>query len=85
MEHLVADLLLLARTDAEAVELAMADTDLANAAAEATESLEPVARKRGVRLVLEVAGAVRGDEARCASWRRSSWTTRSATPRRTAA
>ena len=39
MEHLVADLLLLARTDAEAV-VAMADTDLANAAAEATESLE---------------------------------------------
>ncbi len=65
MEHLVADLLLLARTDAEAVELAMADTDLANAAAEATESLEPVAAQRGVRLVLEVVPApVRGDEAR---------------------
>ena len=29
----------------------MADTDLANAAAEATESLEPVAAERGVRLV----------------------------------
>jgi len=65
MEHLVADLLLLARTDAEAVELAMADTDLANAAAEATESLEPVAAQRDVRLVLEVVPApVRGDEAR---------------------
>ena len=65
MEHLVADLLLLARTDAEAVELAMADTDLANAAAEATESLEPVAAARGVRLVLDVAPApVLGDEAR---------------------
>ena len=65
MEHLVADLLLLARTDAEAVELAMADTDLANAAAGATESLEPVAAQRGVRLVLEVVPApIRGDEAR---------------------
>ena len=65
MEHLVADLLLLARTDAEAVELAMADTDLANAAAGATESLEAVAAERCVRLVLEVAPApVRGDEAR---------------------
>jgi signal transduction histidine kinase len=65
MEHLVADLLLLARTDAEAVELALTDTDLANAAAEATESLEPVAAERGVRLVLEVVPApVRGDDAR---------------------
>jgi signal transduction histidine kinase len=65
MEHLVADLLVLARTDAEAVELAMTDTDLANAAAEATESLEPVAAQRGVRLVLEVVPApVRGDDAR---------------------
>jgi len=65
MEHLVADLLLLARTDAEAVELAMADTDLANAAAGATESLEAVAAERRVRLVLEVAPApIQGDEAR---------------------
>ena len=65
MEHLVADLLLLARTDAEAVELVVTDTDLANAAAEATESLEPVAAERGVRLVLEVVPApVRGDDAR---------------------
>jgi signal transduction histidine kinase len=65
MEHLVADLLLLARTDAEAVELAMADTDLANAVAGATESLEPVAAQRDVRLVLEVVPApIRGDEAR---------------------
>jgi two-component system, OmpR family, sensor histidine kinase CiaH len=65
MEHLVADLLLLARTDAEAVELALGDTDLANAAAEATESLEPVAAEHGVRLVLEVVPApVRGDAAR---------------------
>jgi len=37
MEHLVDDLLLLARTDAEAVELAMTDTDLAHAGAEAAE------------------------------------------------
>ena len=65
MEHLVADLLLLARTDAEAVELAMTDTDLANVAAEATESLESVAAARDVRLVLDVVPApVRGDESR---------------------
>ena len=65
MEHLVADLLLLARTDAEAVELALTETDLANAAAEATESLEAVAAERGVRLALEVVPApVRGDDAR---------------------
>ncbi|HET7828404.1 MAG TPA: HAMP domain-containing sensor histidine kinase [Candidatus Limnocylindrales bacterium] len=65
MEHLVADLLLLARTDADAVELAIADTDLAHAAAEAVESLEAVAAARSVRLVLDVAQApVRGDEAR---------------------
>ena len=43
----------------------MTDTDLANAAAEATESLEPVAAERGVRLVLEVVPApVRADDAR---------------------
>ena len=65
MEHLVDDLLLLARTDAEAVELVATDTDLALAAAEAAEALEAVAAERGVRLVLDVQPApVRGDEAR---------------------
>jgi signal transduction histidine kinase len=65
MEHLVADLLLLARTDADAVELAITDTDLAQATAEAVESLEAVAASRSVRLVLDVAPApVRGDEGR---------------------
>jgi signal transduction histidine kinase len=65
MEHLVADLLLLARTDADAVELAITDTDLAQATAEAVESLEAVAASRSVRLVLDVAPApVRGGEGR---------------------
>jgi signal transduction histidine kinase len=65
LESLVDDLLLLARTDAGAVELDMADTDLALAAAEASETLEPVAAAHGVRLVLDVVPApMRGDEAR---------------------
>ena len=65
MEHLVDDLLLLARTDAEAVELAMTDTDLAHAGAEAAESLEAVAAAGSVRVVLDIAPApVHGDEAR---------------------
>ena len=65
MELLVDDLLLLARTDADAVTLAEEDTDLALAAAEATEALEPVATARGIRLVLDIEPApLRGDEAR---------------------
>ena len=65
MELLVDDLLLLARSDAAAITLADADTDLALAAAEATESLEPLAAARGVRLALDIEPApVRGDEAR---------------------
>jgi signal transduction histidine kinase len=65
IERLVDDLLLLARTDADAIELVEADTDLALAAAEATEGLEAVAAARGVRLALEVEPSpVRGDEAR---------------------
>ncbi len=65
LESLVDDLLLLARTDAGAVELELADTDLALAAAEASETLEPVAAARGIRLALDLAPApVRGDEAR---------------------
>ncbi len=65
MAHLVDDLLLLARADAETVELVVTDTDLALAAAEATEALEAVAAARRVRLVLDVEPApVHGDEAR---------------------
>ena len=65
MEHLVADLLLLARTDADAIELVKTDTDVAHAAAEAAESLEAVAAERSVTLALDVVPApVRGDEAR---------------------
>jgi signal transduction histidine kinase len=65
LESLVDDLLLLARTDAEAVELAIADTDLGLAAAEATEAFEPVAAAAGVRIILDLEPApVRGDEAR---------------------
>jgi signal transduction histidine kinase len=65
IEHLVGDLLLLARTDAEAVDLEPVPTDLANLAAEATESLEPVAAARGIRLVLDVEPSpLAGDEVR---------------------
>ena len=65
LEGLVGDLLLLARTDAEAIELLPVPTDLANVAAEATESLEPVAASRGIRLVLDVEPSpLAGDEAR---------------------
>jgi signal transduction histidine kinase len=65
MELLVDDLLLLARTDADAVSIVETATDLALAAAEATEALEPVAAAAGVRLSLDLEPApVRGDEAR---------------------
>ena len=65
MELLVDDLLLLARTDADAIEIVTSDTDLALAAAEATEALEAVAATVGVRLALDLEPApVSGDEAR---------------------
>jgi signal transduction histidine kinase len=65
MELLVDDLLLLARTDADAIDIVKTETDLALAAAEATEGLEAVSAAAGVRLVLDVQPApVRGDEAR---------------------
>ena len=65
MELLVDDLLLLARTDADAIDLVEDDTDLALVVAEATEALEPIAAARAVRLVLDIEPApVRGDEAR---------------------
>jgi signal transduction histidine kinase len=65
MELLVDDLLLLARTDADAIEIVASDTDLALAAAEATEALEAIATTVAVRLLLDLQPApVRGDEAR---------------------
>jgi signal transduction histidine kinase len=65
MERLVDDLLLLARADAETVELTITDTDLALAAAEASEALEAVAAGRGVQLALDVEPApLKGDEER---------------------
>ncbi len=65
IERLVDDLLLLARTDAEAVDLVATDTDLAQVAAEATEAFEAVAGQGGVRLVLDVVPApIHGDEGR---------------------
>jgi signal transduction histidine kinase len=65
LELLVDDLLLLARTDADAVSITDGETDLALAAAEAAEAFESVAAAAGVRLVLDVEPApVRGDEAR---------------------
>ena len=64
LELLVDDLLLLARSDAGVITLDDADTDLALAAAEATEALEPLAAAAGVRLALDIEPApVRGDEA----------------------
>jgi signal transduction histidine kinase len=65
MELLVDDLLLLARTDADAIDFVKSDTDLALVAAEATEALESVAGAAGVRLALDLQPApLRGDEAR---------------------
>jgi signal transduction histidine kinase len=65
LEQLVGDLLLLARTDAEAIELLPVETDLANLAAEAAEALEPVAAERGVRLSLDLQPVpIVGDEVR---------------------
>ncbi|MBA2719477.1 MAG: HAMP domain-containing histidine kinase [Chloroflexi bacterium] len=65
LEQLVGDLLLLARTDAEAIDLEPVPTDLAHLAAEATETLEPVAAARGIRLVLDVQPSpLEGDEVR---------------------
>jgi signal transduction histidine kinase len=65
LELLVDDLLLLARADADVVELDETDTDVALAAAEAAEALETVAAAAGVRLVLDLVPApCRGDEAR---------------------
>jgi signal transduction histidine kinase len=65
LEQLVDDLLLLARADAEAIEMQSRDTDLGLVAAEAAESLEPVAATRGVQLSLDLEPApLWGDEAR---------------------
>ena len=65
LNRLVDDLLLLARTDADAVELAVRPTDLADAASEAVGRLASVAGSRGVRLRLDVEPAdVAGDAER---------------------
>jgi signal transduction histidine kinase len=65
LSRLVDDLLLLARTDADAVELAHERTDLAEIAADGLTALEPIAAARGVRLRLDVESApIVGDRAR---------------------
>ncbi len=65
IERLVDDLLLLARTDADSVELVVIDTDLGQVAAEATEAFEAVAAQRDVRLTLDVVPVpILGDEGR---------------------
>lgn len=65
LRRLVDDLLLLARSDAEAIELEAVDSDLAQVTAETVEGLEPVARDRGVRLELDIEPApIHGDPAR---------------------
>ena len=65
LSRLVDDLLLLARTDAETIELQPEPTDLALVAAETLESFEAVARERAVRLRVDVVPApLNGDVAR---------------------
>ncbi len=65
MTGLVDDLLFLARTDADAVELAHGTVDLAEAAADALTACETLAGERSVLLRLDIEPApVIGDEAR---------------------
>lgn len=65
LSRLVDELLLLARTDAEAVELDRSPTDLAEVATDGVTALEPVATARGVGLRLDIESApIVGDHAR---------------------
>jgi two-component system, OmpR family, sensor histidine kinase CiaH len=65
LNRLVDDLLLLARTDADAVELAMTGNDLGELATDAAADLSSVAEGQGVHLRLDVEPApVQGDSGR---------------------
>jgi signal transduction histidine kinase len=65
MSRLVGDLLTLARADASPLRLHMAPVDLSDVTLEAVERLAPLARQRGVALVVEALPEVRlmGDRA----------------------
>jgi signal transduction histidine kinase len=65
MTSLVEQLLLLARTDSDALELEMGPADLADEAADALEAFTPVAQGKGVQLALDAEPApVKGDSSR---------------------
>ena len=65
MSSLVDQLLLLARTDSDAVELDISSCDLADEATDAISGFAPLAAERGVHLALDVSPApLRGDALR---------------------
>ena len=65
MTSLVEQLLLLARTDSDAVELDLSSCDLADEATDAISGFAPLAAERGVHLALDVSPApLRGDALR---------------------
>ncbi len=65
MTSLVEQLLLLARTDSDALELEIGAADLADEAADALEAFSPIAQGKGVRLALDAEPApVKGDSSR---------------------
>jgi signal transduction histidine kinase len=65
MTSLVEQLLLLARTDSDALELEFGPADLADEATDALEAFSPIAQGKGVQLALDVEPApVKGDSSR---------------------
>jgi signal transduction histidine kinase len=65
MTSLVEQLLLLARTDSDALELEIGPADLADEAADALEAFSPIAHGKGVQLALDAEPApVKGDSSR---------------------
>jgi signal transduction histidine kinase len=65
MTSLVEQLLLLARTDSDALELEIGPADLADEAADALEAFSPIAQGKGVQLALDAEPApVKGDSSR---------------------
>jgi len=65
MTSLVEQLLLLARTDSDALELDIGPADLADEAADALEAFSPIAQGKGVQLALDAEPApVKGDSSR---------------------
>jgi signal transduction histidine kinase len=65
MTSLVEQLLLLARTDSDALELEIGPADLADEAADALEAFSPIAQGKGVQLALDAEPApVKGDSFR---------------------